>query len=554
MGSVPCILGINRTQDASVCLMRGATNVCGIQKERLTREKHHWGKVGDLALYAARVPGFAEPLDLLVECFSSDPEIANLEEYADEVRRVLRFKSCARSVRISHHVAHLYSAYFTSPFNDAAVMVIDCMGSPISDLTEVVPGRDALSPADVEVSSFYRCDGRGVRCVAKQVWDVDWARPVGLGCFYFLLSRMLFPGEGNEGKVMGLAPYGDPDALGLPLLHVDRWRVMIPPQWSALFHNSDRFRYFADGSGSFSECANLAAAGQRCFENALLDVARWLHQETGQRKLCFAGGTALNCVANGRLLRESPFEELFVPPSPHDGGSALGCAIYGWVEEFGLAPDFRWINDFLGPIQPAWAADSLFDDELRVERPVDLIQEIVDLLVNGRVVALFQDRSELGPRALGHRSILADPRRAEMRTWINCHVKGRETFRPLAPAVLLESSSRFFQIDRPVPFMQFATDVRPEYRDIIPAVTHVDGTARLQTVHRDADPFFYDLIQAFEKRTGIGVLLNTSFNGKGEPIVETPAEAIACLKGTAMHALAIPPYLIHKRGDAPLPF
>jgi carbamoyltransferase len=281
-----------------------------------------------------------------------------------------------------------------------------------------------------------------------------------------------------------------------------------------------------------------------------------LHRETNMKNLCFTGGTALNCVANGRLLRESPFERIFVPPSPHDGGTALGCALYGWIEHLHLPRDFRWVNDFLGPEpETAAAIEQLLrkDNDLVVEKRDDLIEKMVDLLVSGRIVSLFQGRSELGPRALGHRSILADPRNPRIRSWINRNVKGRELFRPLAPAVLLEAASIFFDIDCPVPFMQFAASVRPEYRETIPAVTHVDGTARLQTVSRDEDPFFYSLIKAFEARTGIPVLLNTSFNGKGEPIVETPHEAIACFKSTAMHALAMPPFLIRKRVESPLP-
>jgi carbamoyltransferase len=239
-----------------------------------------------------------------------------------------------------------------------------------------------------------------------------------------------------------------------------------------------------------------------------------------------------------------------VPPSPHDGGTALGCAIYGVLKEFGLNTDFRWVNDFLGPANEDSKETELLlrsDPDLVVECPENLLEQVVDLLTDGKVVSLFQERSELGPRALGHRSILADPRRTEIREWINQHVKGRELFRPLAPTVLLEVAPKLFDIDRPVPFMQFAAEVRPEYRNVIPAVTHVDGTSRLQTLTRTEDAFYYDLVKAFENRTGIGVLLNTSFNGKGEPIVETCREAIACFKKTALDALIVPPLLVQKR-------
>jgi carbamoyltransferase len=544
------VVGINRTSDASVCLLGSEGLMYSTQKERLSREKHDWGAVGDFREhYARRIPALAEPVELVVECYSSDAETKNLLEYRLELREVLKFGGEPRLVQISHHLAHVYSTFYLSPFEDAAVMVLDFQGSRVADVTEAFPAQAGATPEWVEVGSFYKCDARGVVCVAKQLWNEDRARPVGLGCFYTYLTGPLFPGQGNEGKVMGLAPYGDPDALGLPPLDVVGEKVFIPDAWRNVLRDRCRFSYFQDGHGSFEECANLAAAGQRCFEEALLKVAGRLQEQTGARNLCFSGGTALNCVANGRLLRESKFERVFVPPSPHDGGTALGCAVYGLRECLHVERDLRWINDFTG-LEPSFdgvAALLARDDELNAERPRDLIAEMVELLAGGKVVALFQGRSELGPRALGHRSILADPRRAEARPWINEHVKGRESFRPLAPAALEEDAHRYFDIVCPIPFMQFAVDVRPEARALLPAVTHVDGTARLQTVSRHDDEFFHALLTAFKAQTGVGVLLNTSFNGRGEPIVETPAEAVECFKATALDALAMPPYLIRKR-------
>jgi carbamoyltransferase len=316
-----------------------------------------------------------------------------------------------------------------------------------------------------------------------------------------------------------------------------------------------RFSYFKTGCGLFSECADLAAAGQLRFEEAQLQLAEWLYKQTGCDALCLTGGTALNWVANGRLLRESSFKEVFVSPAPHDGGTALGCAVYGMNDILGVDWQVQGINDFLAP-EPSFdglAALLTTRAGLITEQPSDLIGQMVGLLETDRTVALFHGRSELGPRALGHRSILADPRNPATRAWINKHVKGREMFRPLAPVVLEEAASTFFEVDRPVPFMQFAVKVRPEYRSVIPAVTHIDGTARLQTVNKGNDPFLYELLKAFEARTGIGVLLNTSFNGQGEPIIETPTEALAGFEATPLHALAIQPYLIRKRIEPELP-
>ncbi|HEX8337273.1 MAG TPA: carbamoyltransferase C-terminal domain-containing protein, partial [Pyrinomonadaceae bacterium] len=534
--------------------------ICSIQKERLTRQKHHWGKPNDFRdWYAKRLRALERPVDLVVECYSSDDEVANVEGYHEELREVLKFNGSPRIIQISHHLAHLYSTFCLSPYKETAVMVIDFQGSRVRDFTETWPGARGASPDLLEVSSFYRCGEGGVECLSKQLWDGDRRNPAGLGAFYGNLTATLFSGPGCEGKVMGLAPYGDPGALGLPPLRVEGGDVFIPEGWIEVFRDYDHFRFFKDGTDTFERCADLAAAGQRCFEEALLQLASWLHERTGVATLCFAGGTALNCVANGRLLRESPFRNVFIPPSPHDGGTALGCALYGLVERLGVPNRFQWVDDFLGPDTESEGVEELLAHvgdgagEFTVERPADLVGHVVELIESGRVVALYNGRSELGPRALGHRSILADPRHPNIRTWINRHVKGRELFRPLAPIVLLEAASRFFDIDRPAPFMQFAADVRPDKRDVIPAVTHVDGTARLQTVGEGDDPFVHALLKAFEARTGVGVLLNTSFNGKDEPVVETAAEAVNCFRTTAMHALVMPPYVVRKKREPELP-
>jgi carbamoyltransferase len=334
-------------------------------------------------------------------------------------------------------------------------------------------------------------------------------------------------------------------------LDVDGPRVLIPERWRQILREHERFRYLARNSARFQDSANLAAAGQRAFEDALLQAADWLYERTHAEALCFAGGTALNCSANERLLRESKFQRLFIPPAPSDAGTALGCAVYGIQELLHTPCRYRWDHDFMGPSIEREAVDDAVRnaDDLLVETSNDIITRMTELLCDAYVVALFQGRSEFGPRALGHRSILADPRRAELRDWINAEVKEREWFRPLAPVVLLEETRQFFDIPRPSPFMQFAARVHQSAASRIPAVTHVDGTARLQTVGPSDDPFLRVLLQAFAARTGVPVLLNTSFNRKEEPIVESPAEAIASFRRTPLHALVMPPYLLFKRSS-----
>jgi carbamoyltransferase len=554
------VVGINRTQDASIAVTLGGASMFSMQKERISRRKHHWGRLGDVRdRYVPHLPPLRQPVDLVVECYSSDTEIANLDAYRSELKDALDLKDDAQLVLVSHHLVHLYSAFFPSPFDSAAGMVIDAQGSRVRDFTEPVDLPPGTSDDQLEVSSFYRCDrstGR-VECFAKQLWDGDWARPAGLGCFYSLLTKMLWPeGEGNEGKVMGLAPFGDPTAHRLPGLDVRGHEVHIPDEWLKAFQERDRYRFFVDGTGSFEDCANLAAAGQRAFEDAVMQVAGWLHEQTGLDYLCFAGGTGLNCTANGLLLRNSPFRDVFIPPSPHDGGTAVGCALYGLVGCLGQTSDFRWTNDFLGPEPDIAAADTAVHGlpaDLLLERPDDLVAAMVDLLLTGRVVALHQGRSESGPRALGNRSILGDPRRPEMQDFINFEVKGREWFRPLAPLVLHDHAEQIFDVDRPAPFMQYAADVRPEYREQLPGITHVDGSARLQTVEPVNTPFLHALLSAWFERTGSPVLINTSLNGPGDPLTETPEQSIQTLQKTNMHALAIPPYLVRKANEPPIP-
>ncbi len=552
----PTVVGINRTQDGSLAIARGPSSVYSLQKERVTRRKHHWGRLGDLPkLYLPRFAQLREPVDLVVECYSSDTEFEKLDEYRAELLNTLTFRDEPRTILVSHHLSHVYSAFYPSPFDEAAVMIIDAQGSYARDFTESFPGSDGVDPELLEVGSYYWCErGRRPQCLTKQLWDGDWNRPAGLGCFYSLLTRSLFPeGEGSEGKVMGLAPFGRVGSLGLPALDVEENRVLIPDEWLKLFEERERFRW---GKAPFEESADFAAEGQHAFETALLAVASWLHARTGARDLCFAGGTALNCSANERLLKETPFERIFIPPSPHDGGTGVGCALYGLIEGLGVESEFRWVNDFLGPDPDEEELEAAVRDvppDLVVEKPDDLVGVIVELLERGRVVGLRRGRSESGPRALGNRSILADARHPGMQDFINAHVKGREWFRPLAPLVLLEAAPTIFAVDRPVPFMQFAADVRPEYRAALPAITHVDGSARLQTVESENTPFLHAVLERFASRTGCPVLLNTSLNGKGDPVVETAREALDCFTTTWMHALAMPPYLIRKRAEPPVP-
>jgi carbamoyltransferase len=537
-------------------MIAGDEIVCSIQKERLTRRKHDWGRRGDVrSIYFERLPFLTTPVDLVVECYSADPQLNHFDEYRQEIADTVRFRGEPRVELISHHLAHAYSVYPTSGFDSAAVMIMDSVGSPVSAIVEEWPGKESASPGALEVASFYVGSGNSIECIHKQLWNYP-QKGVGLGNFYYLLTRTMFVGAGSEGKVMGLASYGAPDDLELPPLVVREGDVFIPAEWLQLFGQRERFDHFLGGKGSFEDCARLAAAGQRAFENAVVEIARWLAQTTKATRLCFAGGTALNCVTNTLIRRDCGFEDVFIPPAPHDGGTALGCAMYGMLELLEERPRIRWSSDYLGPDRTPddeFRAAVADNDNLVIEKHDDLPSVLAHRIARGEIVALFQGRSESGPRALGHRSIIADPRRKTMRDWINRTIKGREMFRPLAPMVLLDEVHRYFNLDHPSPHMLYTVETWPDQLDRIPAVVHVDGSARVQTIAEGDDPFVRRLLENFRELTGIGVLLNTSFNGKDDPIVETIEDALTCFLKFPMHILAFPPYLVVKKASPPIP-
>jgi carbamoyltransferase len=561
MSDAPVVLGVNRAQDASACLMQGSRVLWAIQKERLTRRKHHEGKPGDFRdHYGTRLPWPVQAVDVLVECWPADLEARHVEPYDEELLGAIRLAPGWRRAHISHHLAHVYSAFPPSPFREAAVMVVDGEGSPVAAFTEHWSGADYVPGDWREVASFYRADRERVLCVGKQVWQRDDARPAGLGMFHALLARTLFPDGGNEGseaRVTALAPHGDPRTLGLPPLEVEHGQVGIPAPWRAILAEHERFVYGQPGV-AFADCANLAAAGQRAFEDALVEVARWLHAQTGLDHLCFAGGAALNCPANARLLRDTPFKRVFIAPAPGPAGTALGCAVYGLSELAGASCAYRWTQDYLGPVPHLRDIEAALADrdDIRIEHLPDadiLCGRMLELLSGRRVLGLYQGPSEFGPRALGHRSILADPRHAGVLDWINTHVRQREWFRPLSAAVLDERAADYFDLPVPSPFMQFAATARAHVAPRMPAVTQVDGSACLQTVGADDDPLLRRLLRGFEAQTGLPVLLNTAFKGKDEPIVETPFDALAAFRRLPLHALAIPPFLVTKRTEPELP-
>jgi carbamoyltransferase len=466
-----------------------------------------------------------------------------------------------------HHRFHAACAFFGSGFGHAAVLVVDgqgCRGDHIAPTSIWCGSGSALEPVE-ELFPTHE----------------DFADH-SLGHFYTAVGALAgMTDQYEEGKTMALAAYGGPS----PFLEWLRERVRVEPDgryWiepdfvrAVLGHTlvpKLGFRWDPPSQAQrelWEEIARVrgrpirpgepdqvdmdtAFAGQAMLEELLLGLARRAHTLTGAKRLCVVGGVALNCVANERLVREGPFEEVFVPPAPSDDGQALGKLLLE-IEEMELPVETTMRTAYLGPAYDSpdfeEATQMLSEDATLYEgREDELIERVVSLLAAGKVVALCQGRSELGPRALGHRSIVADPRSPEMREHLNRRVKHREPYRPLAPMVTEERVSEFFELEGASPFMTRAVMVRADKRSVIPAVTHVDGSARVQTISAEQDLRCHLLLRAFERSTGIPVLLNTSFNDRGEPLVETPADAAKMFLRMRIDALLIGKQLAVKEG------
>jgi carbamoyltransferase len=458
---------------------------------------------------------------------------------------------------VEHHPAHLASAFFVSPFDEAAVCAIDGFGDFVSTSSAV---------------------GRGSRL--EDLWKVYF--PHSLGLVYLAITQYLgFLNFGDEFKVMGLAPYGDPQftdplrklirlqtdgRFALDLSYFRHWSDNVPMTWDdgepklgqVYSHKLEELLGPARKPGDPLEPRHeaIAASLQVVFEDAAFHVLNGVYERTRMKRLCLAGGCAMNSVANGKVRSRTPFEEIYVQPAAGDNGTALGAALYVWHHVLGHRREFVMNHAYWGPsaadgdISRAITAVRPRLDEMRaservIEDETELCAWTADQIARGRIVGWFQGRMEWGARALGNRSILADPRRADMREIINAKIKYREKFRPFAPAILEEALDEYFEGAVPDPFMIQVYPVRTDKRHVIPAVTHVDGSGRLQTVNRAANPRYWQLIRAFADRTGVPVLLNTSFN-ENEPIVHRPAEALDCFLRTRMDVIVLGNHVIEK--------
>jgi carbamoyltransferase len=564
-------LGISAGHDTSACLMQDGRVLAAVEEERFLRIKHATHLIaGGLPFkgiqYCCKVAGI-RPDQIDRVGFYMRPNVTVRRQSAFRMKRFLHgpsealyysfglwndYRGFLKTLRqleqlvggshkvksLYHHLCHAASSFLVSPYDEAALLVADGMG---------------------EAAAASLGTGRGSRL--ELLDSIDY--PHSLGFLYGTTTGYLgFTVNSDEYKVMGLAPYGKPEFKRVfdDLIRLEpggRFRLHLD-YFSASFRGpkffSEKFyRALGPERGPDEPVEerhrNIAASLQQRTEEAVFHMANHLFERTRSRNLCYSGGVALNCSLNGKLRENTPFENVWVQPAAGDPGTAVGAAALVYHGDEGRPRDYVMDSAFLGPeYSDAEIEETLDICKVSYERlPSDqLVPRVARLLAEGAIVGWFQGRMEWGPRALGSRSILANPTRADMKDLVNRYVKHREDFRPFAPTVLEERAAEFMEWDRPSPFMLFACRVRPEAQARIPAVTHVNGTARVQTVSRREHPLYYSLIEEFGRLTGVPILLNTSFNVMGEPIVCRPLDAVRCFYSNGLDALAVGSFLLQK--------
>jgi carbamoyltransferase len=582
------ILGINAYHgNSSAAIVCDGQLVAAVEEERFNRVKyaagfpaqairyclkqagltlgeiHHvavprnpYARLATKIFYALRMPSFARERakvlvkfqgirQALAQAFDTDPN-----------------KIRAQFHRIEHHQSHLASSFFCSPFERAALLSADGLG----DFASTMWGTGSGSRMRIEGAVVF---------------------PHSLGLFYSAVTQYLgFLKFGDEYKVMGLAAYGQPEQLELfhdilrfengsarkgftlGLDYFSHHRTGPEMSWAEANKTPTLGKLFSEGMERRLGSArardetleqrhrNLAASLQARLEEVYLGMLRKLAEGTGLKAVCLAGGVAFNCVANGKIFEATPFEQVYVQPAAGDGGLSVGAAFFVWHQILRKPRSFVMDHAYWGPAyspqEICRAVDSAGLGQkgcvVREFQEEELIRRAAAIIAAGKILGWFQGRAEWGPRALGNRSIVADPRRPEMKEILNRRIKHRESFRPFAPSILAEATGEYFEKSQPSPFMTLAYPVRQEKRESIPAPTHIDGTGRLQTVTRDANPRYHALISAFADLSGVPVVLNTSFNDN-EPIVCSPEEAIDCFERTQMDALVLGDFLITRQAQ-----
>ncbi len=552
------VLGLCYSHDASACLVKNGIPIAAIQKERITRKKHD-GSISSIdlpecieyCLKAAEIE--LKDLDLIVE---NSPTILYCKERKNvltmNTRRYLDDFDQDKIITISHHLAHAYCAFGLNPAEQCAVLVIDGQGNYMEDVTEDLSGA-VIFPVHPESSyiereSFYEIGPGGFRVLRKNFGTVhkSFVRVAGLGHLYETVASYAFKTRHDAGKLMGLAPYGK-EVFDFKMLEVlPSTEIKYHNEWIRNFSHPNRSE--GDLEKHFEEYSNLAFKMQASLEEGVISLSRWLGDNSSMKSLSYSGGVALNCVTNRKIMDSCSFEDLYITPPASDCGVSMGCALYGYLQVL-KQPKVKFdYTDYLGKSYDTVSIErdlSPYRKLVHIEEEADICARAASLMTSGNIIGWFQNGSEFGPRTLGNRTIMCDPRNPSMKEILNAKVKAREAFRPFAPSALEEYAREFFDVDRS-PYMLLTADVHPEMREKVPTITHVDGSARLQTVRQEHNPLFHRVIEKFFALTAVPVVLNTSFN-RQEPIVETPEDAIRCFLNTQIDYLCIQNFLVSKK-------
>ena len=560
-GTSPWILGISASpHNGAACLLRGDDIIIAIQEERLSRIKRAgiFGAYPSLAIehcleYACIRP---DDLSLIVSCVTNR---AKAPEQDVNLNPVLRTRGQrVPTVYIPHHYGHALSVFATSGFKESAILVIDGVGSPFEDLTMEEKSACKWPVADGwETISLYAASETSVTPLEKQlVAGFGWLGPQkegmrtfgSLGGMYAAVAYQLFGNVHDGGKVMGLAPYGKPTIPTSEFFEIVDGQFIFGEGVIQRFQHDDRW------PSRQPEYSDLSASVQQALEQGVLSMANRLYELCPSSNLCYAGGVALNSVANEKIIRQSQFGNVYIIPAAEDSGTSIGAAYYGLWTFTGRNTRKRLVHDALGPNYSKAQILNAIENTPAVEllETEGVIAETVDHLCDGKIVGWFEGRSELGPRSLGQRSILCDPRRSNAKEFLNRKVKHRESFRPFAPVVLLDNVKDWFQLeDTPPqsPFMLRVCKFQDGKKAQVPAVVHVDDTGRLQTVTPEANGSLCDLTKAFYEKTSVPIILNTSFNVAGEPIVESPQDALNTLLSTGIDLCVLEKVAVRKRRE-----
>ena len=561
------ILGTGLSHDGSSCLLKDGKIVVAIEKERISRKKHDGYNDNLTVKYCLDAEGITfNDISLVVE--KNTVNMAHDAE-AEELKKNRIIPEDIPKVTISHHLAHAYSAIGTSPFDDMGIVVMDGRGASMDNCIDVTPEclPDELRRLEkkeychyFENQSYYVYENHKLKPIIKDYGKYEIKdREIyplapndmenSIAELYGGASQYVFGSDFTEGKLMGLAPYGRDGVFKGDLFILKNDRVFINFDVVAKVNPKMSHKY-VDFWDNFQYYADLAKWVQKESEKAILYLFNSYYDMYPMKNVGYAGGLALNAVTNGKLPKNTKFENFYFQPAAGDNGLSIGCCYYGWLEVLNKEKVRHNNSTYFGKTYHDDEIEKTlkeYKDEIEVVKTADYIGETAKQIADGKVIAWFQGGSEFGPRALGHRSILGSPQILEMRDYINREIKLREEFRPFAPSILLENVKDYFDLDFDTSYyMILIGQTKERWIEKIPSVVHVDKSARIQTVTKELTPSYYALIDKFKELTGFPLLINTSFNNRGMPIVETPKEAIEFLIQSKIDILVIQDYIIKK--------